>query len=532
MPSIFPNSNNNGNANNNKCQADSGKNIEIRDRLLKKFSQNDELLSLGITISRVVELASSDDEGTHHLANHILSDVALTQKILRLANTVFYRNISSTPVSTVSRAIFLLGFNTVKTTALALLLIEKLSNGTHADHIRRELIESLCASLVGRELARNSHLQGVEEASIAALFKNLGRILLSSQEYALYREIDHLIQNGSPPVQAEIQVMGCSYEFLTETILRGWNIPEMLIYAFSPMGHGPVKQAKTRQEWMRQVVCFSHEAQHLILQCKDNGNSSAAQALTHRFGIALHLDQNKVRQLFAVVAREIEQVAQGLNLHKTSEAPPTSSQLEHQLPPILRLATMNPATKATDERHPSGKPINAKDLLLSGIQVATQMMAGGRYKPSELILLVVETLHTSLGFRFSAACINDNKNAQFRAVITMGDQHAVRQARFSFPSASGSDVFHLALDNQADLMIADAMTPKIRDLLPAWHRSLLPDARSVMILPLIAENTPVGLFYADRTRPAPEGIPSDEAALIKTLIGQMLTAVSLRQKAS
>jgi HD-like signal output (HDOD) protein len=548
MPSIFPDLNNNGNTDNSNHQADGSKNSVIRDRLLKKFSLNDDLLSLGITISRVVELASSDDEGTHHLANHILSDVALTQKILRLANTVFYRNISTTPVSTVSRAIFLLGFNTVKTTALALLLIERLSKGTHTDQIRRELIESLCASLVGRELARNSHLPGVEEASIAALFKNLGRILLASQEYPLYREIDHLIQNGTQPVQAEIKVIGCSYEFLTESILRLWNIPEMLIFALNPLAHGPIKQAKTRQEWMRQVVCFSHQAQHLILQHEDNGSSSAAQALTHRFGISLNLDQHKVRQLFSVVAREINQVAQGLNLHKNSEAPPPSSLGDNlgdrsgdnpsdrpgdkRLPAILKLATMNPATKATDERHPSGKPTNARDLLLCGIQVATQMMAGARYKPSELILLVVETLHTSLGFRFSAACINDNKSGQFRAVITMGDQHTMRQTRFNFPSDSGSDVFHLALDNQADLMIADAMTPKIRDLLPAWHRSLLPDARSVMILPLVAENTPVGLFYGDRTRPAPEGIPSDEAALIKTLVGQMLTAISLRQKAS
>lgn len=527
MPSIFPDLSNNGKSSNSN-DADCSKNSTTRDRLLKKFGSDGELLSLGVTIARVVELASSDDEATQNLANYILSDVALTQKILRLANTVFYRNVSNSPVSTVSRAIFLLGFNTVRTTALALLLVDKLSKGPHADHIRRELIESLCASMIGRELARNSHLQGVEEAAIAALFKNLGRILIASHEYAMYREIDELIASGTVTVQAEIQVMGCSYDFLTETVLREWNIPESLIFALSPLAGGPQKQAKTRQEWMRQVVAFSKAAQQLILQDKDNGNSPQSQALLHRFGTALHLDADKMRQMFGGVKRDIEQIAAGLSLLKATALAPVE-EVSSNMPGVLQLATINPDSKPTDARHPSGKPVNARDLLLSGIQAATQMMGGGRYKAGELILLIVETLHTSMGFRFSAACINDTKSEQYRAVVTLGEQHAARQSHFCFPTQAGSDMFHLAVENHADLMIADTSSTKIRDLLPGWHRSLLPDARSIMILPLISDGQILGLFYGDRVKPAPEGIPSDEAALIKTLVGQMLTVMRQRQ---
>lgn len=535
MPTIFPDPSSNGNSGNNNNQANSINDNSTgssttRDRLLKKFSTDGELLSLGVTIARVVELASSDDEGTQNLANYILSDVALTQKILRLANTVFYRNVSNTPVSTVTRAIFLLGFNTVKTTALALLLIDKLSKNQHTNHIRRELIESLCASLIGRELARYSHLQGVEEAAIAALFKNLGKILLVSHEYPLYRDITNLLEDGVSPTQAEIQTMGCSYDFLTEAVLREWNLPDTLIYAMSPLGYGPVKPARNRPEWMRQVVVFSGEAQRLILQNHDKGSSKEANALLQRFGQALHLDTDRIRHLFTAIGQEIGEVAKGLDLHRTDCQPQPATAPVNQLPIVLQAATINQSGKPTDARHPSGKPVNARDLLLAGIGAATQLMATTQYKPSELILLIVETLHSSLGFRFSAACIHDMKSGQFRAAITMGEQHSARQPRFCFPATPGPDVFHLALENRADLMIADASTPKIRDLLPGWHRSLLTDARSIMILPLFNESTPVGLFYGDRVRPAPEGIPSDEAGLIKTLMGQMQTAIRLRQR--
>jgi hypothetical protein len=254
MPAIFPDLDNNGNSgiprNVNKNSKECDQKLASRDRFYIKLGGEIYILSLCIAIARVVELASSEDEATHILAHYILSDVALTQKIWRLANTVLYRTVSNTPVTTTSRAIFLLGFDTVKTSALALLLVDKY--------------------------------------------------------------------------------------------------------------------------------------------------------------------------------------------------------------------TKDPA---------------------------------------------------------------DN---QFRVIVTIGEQHAVRQARFAFLFSPANDMFHLAMDNAADLMSADATIPKIRKLLPSSHRQLLPDTHSIMLLPLVNDQIPIGLFYADRRHPAPEGVSAYEAALIKILMGQMLTALNSR----
>jgi GAF domain-containing protein len=144
------------------------------------------------------------------------------------------------------------------------------------------------------------------------------------------------------------------------------------------------------------------------------------------------------------------------------------------------------------------------------------------------MLLVLETLYSSLGFRFATVCLKDAQSGQFRARIAMGENGVARQAGFLFSAVSSHDLFHLALENDADLMIADATAPKVRDLLPAWHRALLPDARSFIVLPLVVNRRQIGLFYADRRQPAPEGVPPDETALIKTLKGQVLTALNTR----
>ena len=94
---------------------------KVRAALLHKVCGDEDMFALGSSIARVVQMASSDDEGTHDLAYYVLSDVALTQRILRLANTVRYRTACGTVVTTISRAISLLGFDNVKTTALAML---------------------------------------------------------------------------------------------------------------------------------------------------------------------------------------------------------------------------------------------------------------------------------------------------------------------------------------------------------------------------------------------------------------------------
>ena len=501
-----------------------------RDRLLQKFGSNLDLLALGSAVSRAVELASSDGGATHALANCLLSDVALTQKILRLANTVFYRTHASGPVTTVSRAIFLLGFDTVKITALTMLLVDRLSNSKHAATVRTELIDALCASLVGRELARQSYYQGAEEASIASLFKNLGRLLLASHEHTLYKEIAGLTESGQlTAAQASFQVIGCSFDFLTEAVLREWNMPEAIIHAINPLPSGRVSQSNNRQEWMRQVACFSAEAAKLIIRMDDSASSVAGQALLARFGQALHLGQDKYRELVTTVENEIHHLVESCDLAaKSSAAIDAPAEVPLGLPAALQFATMGASCKHEEARHASGKPVNARDLLLAGIQDATQMMTSGRCKPHELMLLVLETLYSAMGFRFATICLKDPACNLFLSTMSIGEHHAVRQARFVFPAAPEADLFHLAMENNVDLTIADAATDEIRALLPAWHRTLLPDARSMIVLPLVVQKVQLGVFYGDRIQPAPEGVASDESALIKTLKGQLLAALHAR----
>lgn len=507
----------------------------VAQQFLQKIGADTDLPALGSAVARVVQLASSDNEAVHNLTYFVLSDVALTQKILRLANTSIYRSVTGgKPVTTISRAIFLLGFDIIKTTALALLLVEGFAHGEHADSVRAELAQALYASVIGREMARRSQYQNAEEAAIAALFKNLGRLLVAAHEHPLYREIVALVDSGThTEAQASMQVLGCRLEALADTVLRAWDMPDSIVRALAPLPSRALRPAPNRQEWMQQVTAFSAEAASLMPGIGSADGNVWCQLLLNRYGAALHLDSEKLNELLAKTSQEIGTLLDSVDLALPVPVPvpakPAAVAGASGIPGLPLEWLMTPPEAAPQQaqaHHASGKPMNARERLLAGVQDATHMMASGRCKANELILLVLETIYRSMGFRFATICVRDPKTGQFRARIAIGEQNEARQAGFAFPTTSQRDLFHLALENDADLMISDATAPNIRELIPAWHRALLPDARSFIVLPLVVQKVPFGLFYADRAQLAPEGVPADEAALIKILKGQVLAALN------
>lgn len=514
--------------------------ITAKDKLVAAICNDPDLPALGSAISRVVQLSSSDDESIRQLAYLVLSDVSLTQKILRLSNSVTFRAASGQVVTSISRAIFLLGFETVKTCALAIILVDGMS-GKHAECVREELTKALAASMVGRELAKRSYFKDAEEIAIAALFKNIGRLLIASHDHMLYQKIMKLIKNGThTEAEASMKVLNCNLESFTETILQEWDIPPTIIRSIQAPPAGVLRPPKTRQEWMQQAAELSESAVPLILQQVNRDDSVLDVTLLRRFGKSLNLDKYKFDKLMIDATEETCALSNNAQLasplldgkkeiktEKTSTTADTKA--EEDVLSGLFLPDVEEDKFFVNNFHPSGKPFNAQEQLLAGVQEITEMMASQQYKINDLFLLVLEILYNSLGFRFVTICLRDIKTNQYRARYSLGENNNEIQRNFIFPTNSSSDIFSLAIKRDVDLMISDASTKKVRDMIPPWHRSLLTDARSFIVLPLVVNEKSIGMFYADRKQISPEGITAEEMKIIKTLKRQIMAALSVRR---
>lgn len=496
------------------------------ERLLRKINEETHLPTLGIAIAKVVEITSSCEDSVAQLAHFVLSDVGLTQKILRLSNTVQYRTSSTAAVTTISRSIFLLGFNTVKTSAMAMLLVDFFKDKTQAASVRKELVRSLCASIIGREMSQKGRFQNSEEAAIAALFKNVGRVLVASFDHQLYAQIEKISgTTESRSVDAAQTLLGCSFERFGEMALQSWNIPDTIVQSVSPLPNGDLQKAALRNDWLKQVASFSDALAEVVMVGQHN-TPGCTDSILRKYGQVLEIDQKILSTLLVKVDAETRQFAKSMNITlpdglNESELTKHSS----SVPSEFLLKTTDPVTGKEAGHYASGKPYNARDLLLAGIQDVTQMLASEDLQINDLILLVLETLYSSMGFRFATVCLRDIQSGRYTSRIAVGDNYLSLQKGFNFSSTSASDLFHLAMNNNVDVMISDATVPKIRSLLPLWHQELLPDSRSLMILPLVVQNKALGLFYADRSVEEETAVSAEETTLIKTLKSQLLTAM-------
>jgi HD-like signal output (HDOD) protein len=503
--------------------------LSTREQLLEKIRADQSLPTLGVAISKVIEIASSEEDSVSELAHFILSDVALTQQILRIANTVNYITSAGLAVTTISRAIFILGFETIKSTALATLLVEAFKNNRQAQFVRKELMQALCASVAAREIAQKNALSNREEVAVAALFKNIGKVLVASFDHDTYEKIQTLTSHSTLENNDICTgILGCSFERFGESVLRDWHIPETIIQATQYLPQSELRKTNNKQEWIKQVANFSEALAQFIINSNKNDastNKLLFNVLLRQYGNALDFNAEYLDSIIEKVRKETHELSICLEMKIDEHTDNLLTSDNNSFCDEFMMPAFNSQSLQTSAHHPSGKPINARDLLLSGIQDATQMINSESVKLNDLILLVLETLYTAMGFQFATVCLRDIQKSKYTARLSVGDQFQERQKLFQFSTVDDASIFHLAMQNNVDLMIADAHHEKIQKMLPQWHKSLFPNTQSFIILPLVIDQKPLGFFYADRAMKAIEGVPPDETALIKMLKGLLLNTM-------
>lgn len=179
------------------------------------------------TARQVAGLSAKDSTSIGELARVVLIDSAMTARVLRLANSVYY-NPSIKRISTVSRAIVMLGFDTVRAIALSVAMIDTLLSGKRHDRVLREMACAFHAAVQARALAGKLGDSLVEEVFIAALLKRLGALAFWCFPHGLEATMDAALASESCGERAERGVLGFSFNDLTLALNREWRLSNLL----------------------------------------------------------------------------------------------------------------------------------------------------------------------------------------------------------------------------------------------------------------------------------------------------------------
>ncbi|MBM3302056.1 MAG: HDOD domain-containing protein, partial [Deltaproteobacteria bacterium] len=97
------------------------------DNLRLSISKIKDLPTVPLVLTKILDLVEDQNSTIQELERAILSDQSITAKVLRLANSAFYG--FPRKITTISKAIILIGFNSVKNIAIGVSVFEAFQRG-------------------------------------------------------------------------------------------------------------------------------------------------------------------------------------------------------------------------------------------------------------------------------------------------------------------------------------------------------------------------------------------------------------------
>lgn len=545
---------------NNKIEGKIGGNSNSTVKfLLRRMQRKQDFPAISANISQINKKTSSRDfASASEISNVILKDYALTTKILRLINSPMYRQFGG-EITTVSRAVVILGVETVQAAALSIVLFEHLNNSAQEKELKKATYSALMSGIIAREQAKNISTINEEEKEsvfIASMLQTLGRMLAIYYLPEEYIEIKHMMADKNvKEQQAVLSVLGASYAELGKAIAEEWKLPDVISNSMLRMPEGQVAPAKSVDETIRQLASFANE---LCAIGASNENKQLGLAnLAARYNKALKVSVKDINKLIEISQKEIKSMTKGLNIDTDDISlfttkdnagfddgiTVTTTKVETAAAGSgTRILDSKQATRDTtteipandgDERHYNAtadtaysKIFNHHDIIAHGIAEITSTMLED-YDLNDVLSMVLETMYRGMGFTRVLFCIHDVKNNSIIGRFGFGKDIDEIIPEFRFKLDGQNDILADAVRNNRDYIILDVNSSEHKNRVPAWLQKLTMP-RSMVIYPVTLGKRCIGLIYADTDTSSPL-VSTETLRFFKPLRNQATLAIHQKQ---
>ncbi|TEU89575.1 HDOD domain-containing protein, partial [Burkholderia cepacia] len=201
----------------------------LLDKLWARMNERGDFPLLSESLRATMAAMKNDDLDFTALVRVVLSDFALTQKVLRLANSAMYMAFGGN-ITTVTRALMVLGMDAVGHLVVGLKLVDHFHHSTpRRIDAKLELNRALLSGCVARKLTERVELRAGEEAVVCTLMRQVGKLLvvcyLDSEWDRIRRRAAEL--NGDEAA-ACIDVLGVGFDEIGLEAAARWRLPDVI----------------------------------------------------------------------------------------------------------------------------------------------------------------------------------------------------------------------------------------------------------------------------------------------------------------
>lgn len=339
------------------------------------------------------------------------------------------------------------------------------------------------------------------------------------------------------PKAAQKRVLGMTFDQIGVSMAKHWNFPSVITggmcRADSVAGNG----LRSEELQLRLIASFANDAAVAIGKGEING-AIARDGSLNKYLKLFSLDERRFRELVDEARKEFSEL-NGAFRNDDPEAPtPFVSRLNGEREKLRaegRAQGDNEDESSASRGLDNGvcavpetgasidsTTVDAEQIMTEGLQEVSGLLTGERCSINQVFNVVLETLYRAMEFQHVLLCLKD-KQQRILGRLGFGQDIETFLKGFSFSVKYTPDVFHVAIKNGVDLYIEDTHATKIRSDLPEWYLSAA-DAGSFILLPVVLNKTPLGLIYADHTRPRALEFSGNRLNLMKALRNQILLA--------
>ena len=213
------------------------------ERYRRFIEQIDNLPALPAIVSRLIRVVNSSDTSAEDAARLIQQDPALTTKMLRLANSAFYGIPRS--ISSVSSAVVILGFNTIRSLVLSASVMKMFSSSPQASFEKdrfwkHSIVCAIAAKIIVRQFM-GIRMMDPESAFCAGILHDIGKLIFTEFAGNDYLEAcSYARKNSVPLIDAERRFLGITHADIGRILADKWALPLDLEYAVV-FHHEPAK---------------------------------------------------------------------------------------------------------------------------------------------------------------------------------------------------------------------------------------------------------------------------------------------------
>lgn len=193
------------------------------------------LPALSTSIGKIMEVCNDPNSSPAELSRVISLDPVLMGRVMHLINSAYYG--LNNRVTSLVRAIIMLGFNTVKNLALSTAVLGSMGK-TQSQIFDMEgfWVHSLSVGVTAKLIAQKRRVpsQELEELFVAGLLHDIGKIPFINIIPQKYNQAIRYAEQHSISLQeAEKEILSCDHTQVGEMIVSRWELGERLQHVTS-----------------------------------------------------------------------------------------------------------------------------------------------------------------------------------------------------------------------------------------------------------------------------------------------------------